>query len=146
MFIAFDLIAPLWGSHCSRFRDKETDDQRSHPDPNVYAFLPYLTQTWTDSISLAIHWLLNSILAYTPVQQMYTKPLLYANPLWGTGCPVKNQKAWSSSSRSQSSQGPAPLFPNPTVSLLLRTRTGNPYFEPLFGSSDNDHILNKITW
>lgn len=71
------------------FRDEETEAQRGHPDP----ISTYLTQTRTDPTSLAIDWFHNSILPHTPIQQTYTKPLLYANPLWGAGCAGMKQKA-----------------------------------------------------
>lgn len=128
------------------FKDKETEAQRDHPNPRFHAFPLYLPQTQSNPFSG--HWLTTywSIDSHTHPTSVYRAFPLCQNPPGSWVCSDERTKqAWP---LPQGTRGPglAPLFPNPTVSLSLITRAGNPHFKPIFGNSDNDQMLSKITW
>ena len=142
MSIPFDLTASLWGRCYAWCRDGETEAQRGHPDPKFDAFILYLPRHRL--ISLAICWLVTSLLVHTHSTNVYRDSPLCQNPSRELSLQWWTKEVWLLPSGSQWALEPAALVPNPAVSRSspgLRDPTPNCFLE-----TDNDQILNKITW
>lgn len=123
------------------FRDKGTEAMRGHPDPISTIFASDINASYFFG-----HWLAPQQYISSHTHSTCIPSLFFMSIPSGELGLQQWIKRLDPTFRGPVVTESSPTNSNLTVSLLLRTRTGNRYFKPLFWSSDRNHILNKITW